>query len=168
MVPIMTPPNFATADLFDEHGDRLQVCEPVFRDFGGVTHFCGPIKTLKAFEAFLLTKETLATDGEGHVLVIDGGASLRCAMLGDKLAQLALDNGWAGVLINGCIRDSAAIEKLALGVKAIATNPTRPEKIKSGELDVPLHFAGVDFHPGHFLYADKDGVVVSQHDLLNP
>ena len=157
---------FATADLFDHHADQLQVCSPVFRDFGKETRFCGPIRTLKVFESFGITKSTLATDGKGHVLVIDGGGSLRCAMLGDKLAQLAIDHNWKGILINGCVRDSAAISKLSIGVKALGTNPTRPSPEGEGQLDVPVRFASVTFHPGHFLYADADGVVLSEHDLV--
>ena len=157
---------FATADLFDNHADELQVCAPIFRDFGGHTDFCGPIRTLKVFESFGITKSTLATDGEGHVLVIDGGGSVRCAMLGDKLAQLAIDHNWKGMLINGCVRDSAAISKLSIGVKALATNPTRPSPEGEGQLDVSVRFAGVTFRPGHFLFADADGVVLSEQDLL--
>jgi len=157
---------FATADLFDNHADELQVCAPIFRDFGGNTDFCGPIRTLKVFESFGITKSTLATDGEGHVLVIDGGGSVRCAMLGDKLAQLAIDHNWKGILINGCVRDSAAISALPIGVKALTTNPTRPSLEGEGQLDIPIRFAGVTFHPGHFLYADADGVVLSEQDLL--
>ena len=157
---------FATADLFDHHADQLQVCSPVFRDFGKETRFCGPIRTLKVFESFGITKSTLATDGKGHVLVIDGGGSLRCAMLGDKLAQLAIDHNWKGILINGCVRDSAAISKLSIGVKALGTNPTRPSPEGDGQLDVPVRFSSVTFHPGHFLYADADGVVLSEHDLV--
>ena len=160
---------FATADLFDNHADELQVCAPIFRDFGGNTDFCGPIRTLKVFESFGITKSTLATDGEGHVLVIDGGGSVRCAMLGDKLAQLAIDHNWKGILINGCVRDSAAISALPIGVKALTTNPTRPSLEGEGQLDIPIRFAGVTFHPEHFLYADADGVVLSQRNLLeNP
>ncbi len=157
---------FATADLFDNHADELEVCAPIFRDFGGHTDFCGPILTLKIFESFGKTKSLLATDGGGHVLVIDGGGSLRCAMLGDKLAQLAIDHNWKGILVNGCVRDSAAISKLSIGVKALATNPTRPSPDGEGQLNVPVRFAGVTFHPGHFLYADADGVVLSEHDLV--
>ena len=157
---------FATADLFDNHADELEVCAPIFLDFGGHTDFCGPIRTLKIFESFGITKSILATDGKGHVLVIDGGGSLRCAMLGDKLAQLAIDHNWKGILINGCVRDSAAISELSIGVKALATNPTRPSPEGEGQLDVPVRFSGVTFHPGHFLYADADGVVLSEHDLV--
>ena len=157
---------FATADLFDHHADQLQVCSPVFRDFGKETRFCGPIRTLKVFESFGITKSILATDGEGHILVIDGGGSLRCAMLGDKLAQLAMDHNWKAILVNGCVRDSTAISKLPIGVKALATNPTRPPLEGEGQLDVPVRFAGVIFRPGYFLYADADGVVLSEHDLV--
>ena len=156
---------FATADLFDHHADQLQVCSPVFRDFGKETRFCGPIRTLKVFESFGITKSTLATDGEGHILVIDGGGSLRCAMLGDKLVQLAIDYNWKGVVLNGCLRDSAAISALPIGIKALNTNPTRPSLEGEGRLDEPVYFAGVTFRPGHFLYADADGIVVSEKNL---
>ena len=156
---------FATPDLFDHHADQLHVCSPVFRDFGKATRFCGPIRTLKVFESFGITKSTLATDGEGHILVIDGGGSLRCAMLGDKLVQLAIDHNWKGVVLNGCLRDSAAISALPIGIKALNTNPTRPSLEGEGQLDIPIRFADVTFHPGHFLYADADGIVVSEKNL---
>ena len=156
----------STADLYDEHGDSLQVCTPIFRNFGGLDSFTGPIKILKAFENFQMTRSTLEADGKGHVLVIDGGGSMRCAMLGDKLAQLAIDNHWAGVLINGCIRDSAEIGKLPVGVKALGTNPTRPSKEGGGQLDIAVRFGGVLFRPGDFLYADSDGIVLSETQLL--
>ena len=165
-MPLKVNMNFATADLFDAYADQLQVCEPIFLDFGGNTDFCGAIRTLKIFESFAMTKTTLATDGDGCILVIDAGGSLRCAMLGDKLSQLAIDHGWKGILINGCIRDSAAISKLSIGVKALTTNPTRPCFEGESQLDIPVRFAGVTFRPGNFLYADADGVVVSQHNLL--
>jgi regulator of ribonuclease activity A len=113
-----------------------------------------------------MTRSTLETDGKGHVLVIDGGGSMRCAMLGDKLAQLAIDNHWAGVVINGCIRDSAEIGKLPVGVKALGTNPTRPSKEGGGQLDIAVRFGGVLFRPGDFLYADSDGIVLSETQLL--
>ncbi len=121
---------------------------------------------LKVFEDFLLAKETLESDGAGSVLVIDGGGSLRCAMLGGKLMQLAIDNDWAGILINGCVRDSAAIGTTPIGVKALATQPERPSKLGGGQADIPAHFAGVVFHPGHLLYADADGALLSETDLL--
>tara|TARA_B100001079_G_C16407629_1_gene514561 strand:- start:3233 stop:3742 length:510 start_codon:yes stop_codon:yes gene_type:complete len=162
----MQKSSVSTADLYDVHSQRVQVCEPAFRDFGNKTDFTGPIRTLKVFEDFLLIKQTLESDGAGCVLVIDGGGSLRCAMIGDKLAQLALDNNWVGVLINGCLRDSAAISTLPIGVKALATQPARPSKLGGGQADIPVHFAGVVFHPGHFLYADADGVLLSETDLL--
>jgi len=162
----MTVMKFATADLFDNHADELQVCAPIFRDFGGHSNFCGPMRTLKIFESFEKTKSLLATDGDGCILVIDAGGSLRCAMLGDKLAQIAIDHNWKGILINGCVRDSAAISNLSIGVKALTTNPTRPCFEGESQLDIPVRFAGVTFRPGDFLYADADGVVVSQHNLV--
>ncbi len=156
----------STADLYDAYSQNVQVCEPAFRAFGDKTDFSGPIRTLKVFEDFLLIKQTLESDGAGHVLVIDGGGSLRCAMLGDKLAQLALDNNWAGLLINGCLRDSAAISTLPIGVRALATHPARPSKQGGGQTDIPVHFAGVVFQPGQFLYADADGILLSETDLV--
>lgn len=162
----MTESGFSTADLYDAHPQKVQVCEPLFRNFGAQINFSGPIRTLKSFEDFSLTKDTLGTTGDGHVLVIDGGGSLRCAMLGDKLAQLAIDNDWAGILINSCVRDSATICTLPIGVKALTTHPARPVNRGGGQANIPVTFAGVVFHPEQFLYADTDGVLLSETDLL--
>lgn len=156
-----------TADLYDSYGDLLQVAEPVFRHFGRRTAFAGPIATVKVFEDNTLVRASLETPGRGAVLVVDGGGSMRCALVGDLLAQLAIDNRWAGIIVNGCIRDSVAIDGMNIGIKALATNPARSEKRGEGRKDVAVGFAGVTFTPGHHVYADADGIVVSEKDLTD-
>lgn len=154
-----------TADLYDEHGDTLQVASPVFRDYGGTTGFAGPVATVKVHEDNTLVREALASPGEGRVLVVDGGGSLRCALVGDNLAKMGADNGWAGIVVNGCIRDSVDIAGIAIGVKALATNPAKSVKRGEGQRDLPVRFADVVFSPGAYLYADADGVVLSDKPL---
>ena len=154
-----------TADLYDAYGDTLQVAAPLFRDYGRPDAFSGPIATVKVFEDNTLVRAALETPGEGHVLVVDGGGSLRCALVGDRLAELAIDNGWAGIIINGCIRDAAEIAVLPLGVKALASNPAKSDKCGEGRSGVAVTFAGVRFEPGHFVYADRDGIVLAEKDL---
>ncbi len=157
--------SFATADLYDEHGERLQVALPLFRDYGGRRRFCGPVSTVKAFEDNTLVRAALEEPGEGRVLVVDGGGSLRCAMVGDNLARLGIDNGWSGIVVHGCIRDSGPIGEMAIGVKAMATNPRKSVKRGEGRRDIPVRFAEVLFEPGHWLYADEDGIVVAESEL---
>lgn len=150
----------ATADLCDSHGEAARVCEIPFRDFGEVTAFSGAVATVRCFEDNTRVRATLESEGHGRVLVVDAGGSFRCAMLGDNLAQLALDNGWAGIVIYGCVRDAAVLATLPLGVKALATHPRRSEKRGGGEVDVPVTFGGVTFTPGERVFADEDGVIV--------
>lgn len=157
---------FKTADLFDDFGDRVQVCDPIFRDFGGHSRFYGPIATVKCFEDNSLVKSALAGPGEGRVLVVDAGGSLRCAMLGDMIAASAVKNGWSGVLMYGCVRDSVDIAGMGLGVKALATNPRKSEKRGEGQGDIAVSFAGVCFRPGDHIYCDEDGVLVSAEALV--
>ena len=159
----MTPP--ATADLCDDYADRVMVVEPVFRSFGAVDAFHGPMATVKVWEDNLLLRQTLEQPGEGRVLVADGGGSLHRALLGEQVAQLALANGWSGILVNGCVRDVAALARIPLGVRALHPIPMKSRKTGRGESSVPVHFAGVSFYPGHFLYADPDGIVVSETAL---
>jgi regulator of ribonuclease activity A len=157
---------FKTADLFDEFGDRVQVCDPIFRDFGGRGRFAGPIATVKCFEDNSLVKTALAEPGEGRVLVVDAGGSLRCAMLGDMIAANAVKNGWSGVVMFGCVRDSVDIAAMDLGVKALATNPRKSEKRGEGQRDIPVSFAGVCFHARENVYCDEDGILVSAEVLV--
>lgn len=157
---------FKTADLYDQHGDALRVCDPIFRDFGGQLSFAGPVVTVKCFEDNTFVKSTLAEPGEGRVLVVDAGGSLRCAMLGDLIAASAVENGWAGVILFGCVRDSAEIGTMPLGVKALASNPRKSQRRGEGQRDIPVTFAGVRFAPGDQVYCDQDGILVADRALL--
>lgn len=154
--------SWTTTDLCDASAGSVQVADPVLRSFGGRAAFAGPIATVKAFEDNSLVRAALEEPGDGRVLVVDGGGSLRCALLGDQLGALAVHNGWAGVVINGCVRDVAALRTLPLGVLALAAHPLKSVKHGEGQRAVPLHFAGVRFTPGAWLYADEDGLIVSE------
>ncbi len=154
-----------TADLCDEYGDSVQVCEPVFRTFGGRQAFFGPVSTVRCFEDNSRVKEAVEGPGKGQVLVVDGGGSRRRALLGDRLGAAAAKNGWAGVIIHGCIRDSAELGRMDLGIRALGTMPLRSEKRGEGERDVPVRFAGVTFRPGDHVYVDEDGIVVAPAPL---
>ena len=152
----------ATADISDELAAACQIAQPVFRDYGGNVAFEGRVSTVKCFEDNSVVRQALEKKAEGRVLVVDGGASTQCALLGDMLAALAVTNGWVGVIVNGCIRDSQAIAGIQLGVKALATHPGKSEKHGVGERDIELRFAGVEFVVGDYLYADADGIVLSK------
>lgn len=155
-----------TADLYDRYSKQVQVATGGFCDYGGIYAFSGIIATVQCFEDNSLVRASLEKPGHGHVLLVDGGQSRRCALLGDQLAQLAYNNGWSGLIINGCIRDSEIIKKIAIGVKALATCPAKSDKKNLGQTDVPLHFAGLRFTPGHYVYADRDGVLIAEEELL--
>ena len=156
---------FKTADLYDEYGDDLKVALPIFRDYGGKKIFHGPISTIKAFEDNSLVRKALEEPGDGRVLIIDGDESLRCAMVGDMLAKLGMENGWAGIIVFGCIRDADVISKIDIGVKALNTNPRKSLKQGLGEKDIPVSFAGITFKVGEYVYADIDGVIVSENKI---
>lgn len=156
---------FATADLCDAFGPVVRLAAPIFQDYGGLTRFAGPIETVRVYEDNALVAQALDLAGRGRVLVVDGGGSLRCALAGGRLAALARANGWAGLVINGCVRDSAEIRKIPVGIRAINTSPMRSGKAGSGERGGTVSFAGVTFSPGHFLYADEDGMVLADHNL---
>ncbi|POA97735.1 ribonuclease activity regulator protein RraA [Chromobacterium sinusclupearum] len=157
--------NLATTDLCDAFENEVRVLDPIFHSYGGHARFHGRIVTLKLFEDNSLVRATLGEDGRGKVLVVDGGGSRRCALLGDQLGELAVKNGWAGLVIDGCVRDSAALGKLPLGVKALATHPRKSVKLESGQKDLPIRVAGCELHPGEWLYADEDGVIVCAREL---
>lgn len=150
----------ATTDLSDAHPD-LQVAEPIFTDFGGRRAFHGQIETIKVFDDNVLVKAMLETPGHGRVLVVDGGGSLRSALVGDNLAGLGVHNGWSGIVLYTCARDTAQTARLDIGLKALATMPRRSNKVGTGEASIPVTFAGINFRPGDWLYADADGIVVS-------
>lgn len=157
--------DWQTTDLCDTHEWKVHVAAPIFRSYGGKSAFHGRIATLKIFEDNGLVRQKLDTPGESRVLVIDGGGSLRCALLGDQLAALAVKNNWAGIVVWGCIRDSVAIAAMDLGVLALATHPKKTVKKNLGDSGIPVSFAGIDFHPGAWLYADADGLIVSAEPL---
>jgi len=157
--------NFQTTDLCDAHEGKVRVAAPIFRSFGGRPVFHGRIATLKLFEDNGLVRQALDTPGDGRILVVDGGGSLRRALLGDQLAALAVKNDWGGLVIWGCIRDSKAIGAMELGVFALGTIPLKTVKKNLGDAEVPVSFAGIDFVPGEWLYADEDGLIVSSTPL---
>ncbi len=157
--------SLSTADLVDAHGDEVRSCTVPFRQFGARTRFFGRVRTLKTFEDNALIKQTLSTPGAGAVLVIDGYASLRCALVGDIIAGLALENGWSGLIIWGVVRDSVTLGTLDLGIKALGTNPWKSSKQGGGALDVPVSFGSVEFRAGDWLYSDEDGILVSNRAL---
>ncbi|MCO5119428.1 MAG: ribonuclease E activity regulator RraA [Burkholderiaceae bacterium] len=165
---LLEPP--ATTDLCDANEARLddgslRVLSPLLRCWGGRTAFAGPAATVRCFEDNTLVRSRLETPGEGRVLVVDGGASLRYALLGGNLAVLAERNGWAGVLVNGCVRDTVEIDACAIGVRALAAMPRRSRKLGGGSIDVPVDFGGIAVAPGQWIYADADGVLVSDLPL---
>jgi len=158
--------SFATADLVDAHADAVQSCDAQFRQYGGRVRFAGPIRTIKCLEDNGLIKQTLGTPGNGSVLVVDGGGSLRSALVGDMIAASAQKNGWAGLVIWGAVRDTVALADVDLGIKALGSNPWKSVKNGVGKVDVPVSFGGVDFRPGAWVYSDEDGILVSAQQLL--
>jgi regulator of ribonuclease activity A len=157
---------FTTADLWDEHHEHLSCVEPIFYSFGKKKAFSGKITTLKLFEDNSFVRKQLESNGKGKVLVVDGGASLRCALFGDKLAELAITNKWEGIIVNGCIRDSYLINQMDIAIKAINTSPVKSIKRNIGKMNIPVNFSGVTFIPGQFVYSDNDGVLISKKSLL--
>jgi regulator of ribonuclease activity A len=154
----------SVADLCDDHEDEIEVCLTPFRDFGGRTAFSGPIRTVRCHEDNTLAKALLAEPGEGCVLVIDGGGSMRRALVGDMLAGEGARNGWAGIVVNGAVRDTLVLATLDIGVKALGSVPMRGAKRGEGVVDTPVAFGGVVFVPGDMLHADEDGVAVLPAD----
>lgn len=158
--------SFVTCDLCDDHPDHVRVCEPMFASFGGREAFGGEIVTVKCHEDNSRVKELLASPGQGKVLVVDGGGSLRCALMGDLIGESAVRNGWEGVIIYGCVRDVDALAGLDLGVQAVASIPLKSVRKGIGETNIAVTFGGVNFLPGQFVYADNNGVIVADKNLL--
>ncbi|SFN35615.1 ribonuclease E activity regulator RraA [Dokdonella immobilis] len=157
--------SMTTPDLCDAFPDRVRVADPIFRCYGGRNFFGGQIVTVKCFEDNSKVKELVGAPGKGKVLIVDGGGSLRRALLGDQLASQAVANGWEGILINGCLRDVQILASLDIGVQALASHPMKTEKRGLGDVDLPVTFAGVTFLPGEWLYADTNGIIVSPSAL---
>lgn len=154
-----------TADLMDAFQEELQSCEIQFRNYGGRRQFNGPCRTVLCRNDNVLVRQVLEKNGDGHVLVVDGGGSMHAALMGDMIAAIALENNWAGIVINGVIRDSAALGKLDLGIKALGSNPRKSGKEGRGEIDIPLSFGGIMMHPGNWLYSDEDGIIIAPRNL---
>ncbi|MGO4624152.1 ribonuclease E activity regulator RraA [Ensifer sp. 2YAB10] len=154
-----------TADLVDAHGEEVHFCNLPFLKLGKTKSFSGPIATVKCFEDNALLKAELQKPGEGRVMVVDGGASSRVALLGDQIAMILRDNGWAGIVINGAVRDSAEIAEMDVGVFCLSVTPKKSVKDGAGKKETPVQFGGATFAPGAYLYADVDGVLVSARDL---
>lgn len=164
-MPVSTP--FYTADLCDAWPDDVRIAEPVFEAYGGVATFGGQVRTVRVFEDNVRVKETLSGAGNGDVLVVDGGGSIRCALMGGDIAVLAANNGWSGVVVYGCVRDVHEIDAVDIGVRALASCPRKSTKRGLGESDVPLNVAGIDVNPGDYLYADADGLIVAGRSLID-
>ena len=152
-------------DICDEYPEEVVVLDPLFRDFGARSTFCGEIVTVKCFEDNSLVRDLVGTEGNGRVIVVDGGGSMRRALLGDLLAAKAARNGWQGLLINGCVRDVEILSGIDLCVNALAAHPVKTDKRGEGQMDVPVEFAGQRVIPGRFLYADTNGVAIALRDL---
>ena len=157
--------SYSVPDICDDFIGEISVLDPLFSDFGGNRRFSGEVVTIKCFEDNSLVRNAVRSEGRGQVLVVDGGGSLRRALLGDMLAASAAENGWQGLLINGCVRDVEILETIDLGVKALNSHPVKTDKRGEGQLDINVTFAGVTIRPGHYLYADANGVVVAVRNL---
>ena len=157
--------SYSVPDICDDFMGEISVLDPLFSDFGGKRRFSGEVVTIKCFEDNSLVRNAVRSEGRGRVLVVDGGGSLRRALLGDMLAASAAENGWQGLLINGCVRDVEILETIDLGVKALNSHPVKTDKRGEGQLDINVTFAGVTIRPGHYLYADANGVVVAVRNL---
>ena len=160
--------HYITPDLCDAYPESVQVLEPMFSNFGGRDSFGGEIVTIKCFEDNSRVKEQAELNGKGKVLVVDGGGSLRHALLGDMIAEKASKNGWEGLVIYGCIRDVDVLAQTDLGVQAMASHPLKSVRRGLGDVNVPVTFAGVTFRPGEFIYADNNGVIISPVALKMP
>lgn len=156
---------YSVPDICDDFAGEISILEPLFRDFGRNRKFSGEISTVKCFEDNSLVREAVRSEGRERVLVVDGGGSLRHALLGDLLAAAAVENGWQGLLINGCVRDVEILKTIGLGVKALNSHPLKTDKRGEGQRDVNVTFAGATIRPGNYLYADANGIVVATRDL---
>lgn len=156
--------SIVTPDICDDSPD-VQVLDPLFSNFGGLDAFHGPVRTVKCFEDNSMVKQAVAEPGEGAVLVVDAGGSMRCAMLGDMLADQAASNGWAGVVMYGCVRDVDILVSLELGIQALASHPRKSEKRGEGQRDIDVTFAGVTIRSGQWLYADNNGILIAEKRL---
>ncbi|MGM0972412.1 MAG: ribonuclease E activity regulator RraA [Bacillota bacterium] len=158
--------DFKTADLCDDHSQKLRICQQAFKSYGKKSKFSGPVSTVRVFEDNVLVKEALESIPEGSVLVVDGGGSKRCALMGDRLGEIAQSRKLAGVIIYGCVRDTVELGSLDTGILALGSNPLKSRKEGKGDRSIPVTFGGIDWKPGEYVYADEDGVIVSSVPLI--
>ena len=158
----------STPDLFDQFDQEVDVVEPLFKHYGGLKQGYGQITTVACFEDNSLVAKQVKSPGDGRALVVDGRGSLRCSLLGDQLAAMAIENGWSAILINGCLRDVEIIASMPLVVMALASIPRKTGKAGKGSLNIPVSFAGITFYPEHYLFADGTGILVAESNLLAP
>jgi regulator of ribonuclease activity A len=158
--------DFKTADLCDDHSKELLICQQEFKSYGQKRKFSGPISTVRVFEDNVLVVEALESIPEGSVLVVDGGGSKRCALMGDRLGEIAQSRKLAGVIIYGCVRDTVELGSLDTGILALGSNPLKSRKEGKGDRNIPVTFGGIDWKPGEYVYADEDGVIVSSKALI--
>lgn len=154
-----------TSELCDLYAEQVDVVEPIFSSFGGVSNFYGKVTTVKCFESNGLIAEVLEENGEGRVLVIDGGGAVRRGLIDAELAQLAVDNGWEGIIVYGAVRQIEQLENLDIGIHALAPIPVSADESTAGESDIPVNFGGVTFFPEDYIYADLTGIILSQEPL---
>jgi len=154
-----------TSELCDLYAEQVDVVEPIFSSFGGVSNFYGKVTTVKCFESNGLIAEVLEENGEGRVLVIDGGGAVRRGLIDVELAQLAVDNGWEGIIVYGAVRQIQQLENLDIGIHALAPIPVSADESSDGESDIPVNFGGVTFFPEDYIYADLTGIILSQEPL---
>ena len=154
-----------TSELCDIYLDQVDVVEPIFSSFGGLSSFHGKITTVKCFENNGLIAELLEENGEGRVLLVDGGGAVRRALIDAELAQLAADNNWEGIIVYGAVRQIQQLENIDIGIQALAPIPVGADKSSHGETDVPVNFGGVTFFPEDYVYADLTGIILSQEPL---
>ena len=157
----------STPDLSDQFDQEVNIVQPLFTHYGGLTQAYGQITTIACFEDNSLVAEQVKSPGDGGVLVVDGGASLRCSLLGDQLVAAAIENHWSAILINGCLRDVEIISTMPLVTMALTSIPRKTVKAGKGDLNVPVSFAGVTFQPGHYLFADETGIILAKNNLLS-
>jgi regulator of ribonuclease activity A len=162
----MVASKLQTADLCDEYGGLCASCDVQFRQFGGLSTFFGRIRTIKCYDDNVLIRRAFETQSNGEVMVVDGAGFLGSALVGDQMAELAIRNGWAGIVIFGALRDSVALQQMQIGVKALGTNPKKSGKNAVGQSDVPVSFGNIVFRPGEWVYCDHDGILVSAENLL--
>ena len=154
-----------TSELCDLYAEQVDVAEPIFSSFGGVSNLYGKVTTVKCFESSGLIAEVLEENGEGRVLVVDGGGAVRRGLIDAELAQLAVDNGWEGIVVYGAVRQIQQLENLDIGIHALAPIPVSADESSAGESDIPVNFGGVTFFPEDYIYADLTGIILSQEPL---